>query len=428
MLIPDRNTLEFKPRKALLLVLIGVWIAFALLFGTLSYALQVDIYRPEDQKVMNYWYAIIGTLMILYALYVYNICSKKITVDDKSITYRSLFKTKSLVFSDIKGVRNIGLPSDVNSEHVVATPIFIAKKNSKYYKIKGVQNKELRNWAAERFIDLDTADYQEEVAEIRSNESLGTTVEERDKKHEQAKMIRDGIVLMGALLLLISILFNLPRFILLSYLILSSVIIFFGLIYYKGLMRMEWGTARVGVSIPIFVIGLAYAVFIKSTGLVNLPRPEALTRYTYMAITLVAITICYIFLLVGLANYKFKKIWMTLLLFGALLFITESSLNVFLDRSEPKSYTTTIREYKITSYRGISYTYTMRLELWNKEGGTFNEVGVSEDTYANLAPGTRVDIKEYQGAFGQKWFIAYYNGEELNDAESSFGKLKKQVQ
>lgn len=405
----NQNPLQFTPEKTIKVVLVVGWLFFALAMILLYYSLQAESSYQEEQSYNNYWSLAMGFSLLFFSLFVYNFLTMKLQVENGKITFTSFLRTRSLLISDIKGARKIGTHTDRNGS-INGKPVFIPKKNSKGKKISTFQNKELVLWARANFIDLAVADYEEDLAEIRADNNLGATEVERNTKIRQAKLFRKSISVVGTVLLLISIFFGPPRIIVLYYCAIASVLSLFGLVYFKGLIRMGGHKARVSLWFPI-------AVFAVLTGFImmELGSTHFLPFWKESLLITGILTFLYLFFIVQKKGFTFGKVLMSFVLFFLLTYSSIRVFNVVLDTSEPESYASEILEIRRDISRRGLVSYQLYLKPWNTQDRTSYQVMVSKESHETIATGSIIEIKEHKGAFGAKWFTVHLEGKDLND-------------
>lgn len=323
----------------------------------------------------------------------------KVTITETSITQKKISKTKTILFDNVKGIRE-------NEQYLV---IFSTHGNpksvqiSKYHK----QYQELVNWFRLNFADLDVNEAFEEEGAVLENEEFGITVQAREAKFAEAKKVSTAINILGGAAIVWVWFFPQPY----SYSVLFSMAIpVLGLaaaVMYKGLIKLD---EKKNSKLPTVI----YGVFLPISGLgirALLDYNVILDGNTWSTSASAAVALVLVIRL-STDELKFKKpLEIFLSSFIAVVMFAYSIsvyiiVNCLFDNSHPSSFTTKVIDKEISS--GKSTSYYLVVEPWGPmiEKDKFT---VSEQEYNSYSIGENVVMYLQDGLLETKW---YYVGKQ----------------
>ena len=393
----NNNTYKLVGSKFLL----GMIILFdaLLIFGIIMFLKEDPIIQQQLKGVI---YSM-STFLAIATIYAINNVSKKVTIIDNSIAYTSLFKNKKIALNNI------------NQFKIRSTYIDLIAKEGKGFKT--FKNPHLAKWLEQNFADFNAIAYQKEVDEILQNDRYGATKEERETNLNKADYFSNAVTISIGIYMILIFIFPIPIKWTMAVVIIATLCIVLGVIYYRGKLRIEWNTIYPSMAVASFITLLLF-----SFSLMNYESYNDITRFFKIGFILSGLfSLYYIFIIVGVKALKFLSVWLPLLLLTGLITGSIYILNVVLDTSEPQLYTTQIadKEVKYGKYR----TYEIDLASWDNLKKPGLNIDVSKRTFKKIKVGETVQIKHYKGRFGKQWYNVYKDGKLLTQNESLIGWL-----
>jgi hypothetical protein len=334
----------------------------------------------------------------LVALCVYGMADLLISyvdVDDQKVTEKSPFGTKTLLLSEIKGVRQ-----DKNYTHLV--PKDPAKKKIKISTYVG-KHRDLLEWlAAKGFDDLDVVESIREQEQILASEEFGATTAEREARLAEARQWAKVVNFVGigafvwALFIpqpyLVCILVNM------AVPLAALVVIWF----FRGLIRFD---TRPNTAYPSVLFGLVapgFGLAIRAVADFNILDHDSIWKYVIM----LAVTLGVLYFAIG-NEFDLKKtkdklalgsfvLMMAAYSYGALILI-----NCLFDKSQGQTFEAVVVSKEINS--GKSTTYYLHLEPWGPRVEE-ERVSVAKQDFDSAEPGEKVRLHLFEGLVGTKWF------------------------
>ncbi|TKG94298.1 hypothetical protein EYV94_13520 [Puteibacter caeruleilacunae] len=319
----------------------------------------------------------------------------KLIISNDRITIVEAFKTKTLLFTDIKGYRQI-------QGYLTFFPIDQQKKKIKANTYYG-NSARLLAWVYQNFKDLDHEETINDEQEIFKNEEYGRTSKERKNKLKKAKKITK--ILNISAWVVAAFLWFYPEFYKIQ-IMLCALIPIIGLIVMnrsKGLIRLDEKTnsARPNILSTVFIPSLA--LLIRSS--------KDCEIFDYSNFWNYAIVICLILFIMVVKelkeNYNFKQgttyvALIGFLMFGAMytygLIITS---NLAFNDNEPSAYKTEVLEKRIST--GKHTSYYLKIDKWGPQN-EIEEVSVSKSMYEKKKIGDSAIVYFNTGALD----IPYY--------------------
>ena len=393
----NNNTYKLVGSKFLL----GMIILFdaLLIFGFIM-LLKEDPITQQQLKGVIYSMAIFLGIATIYSI---NNVSKKITIIDNSIVYTSLFKNKKIALNNINQFKTGNTYIDL-----------IAKEGNGF---KTFKNPHLAQWLEQNFAHFNTIAYQKEVEEVLQDGRYGASKEEREINLNKADYFSNAVTTVVGVYMILMFIFPMPIKWTMSVVIIATLCIIFGVIYYRGKLRIEWNTIYPSMAVASFL-----TLILLSFSLMNYESYSGITRFFKIGFIISGLfSLYYIFIIVGIKALKFLSVWFPLLLLTGLITSSIYILNVVLDTSKSQIFTTQIteKEVKYGRYR----TYEIDLASWNNLKNPGLNISISKRTFKKIKIGETVQIKHYQGRFGKQWYNVYKDEKLLTQNESLIGWL-----
>lgn len=345
----------------------------------------------------------------LFTIWAINGVTKRVFIDDTKLRYISLFKKKEILLQDIKGFST------------QTFSIKIADNNNKI--LKTFRHIKLSNWLEENYEDIDISNAVKEMEKTLEDSRHGFTEEDRIKSIKTADTFSNTLSIFIYIYIGLLAFISLPKELSLVVGIVSAILIVVSLFYFKGKVRLERKTLLPSLFSASFFTSMALLTSYMQYGDLG-----SFSSYKPMLIIPIVLTALYVLYVVGVKKYKFKDIWIPLVLFSSLTVTGALALNIYLDSSEPKIYTTQIIEHKI-EYNSRRFIYKeIILSPWQKLNTKTNpEVNVPYQIYKTVRIGETVQIHQYKGYFNKKWFKVYKDDKEINGLTSIFGYIKYRI-
>jgi hypothetical protein len=377
---------------------------FILIIDVLFYFILRELYGTTDFNISMLKLEIgFGLPYLIFHIWLLNLATKKVIIDPKNIRYTSLFKKATMPLQDIKEY-------EVKNYSILLTDF---KGNT----LRLMKNFKLANWLDTNFANRNEIAYAEKVEAVLQDDRYGTTKEEREFNLNKADFFSNAVTTVVGVYMVSLLFFPLPIKWTMSVTIIATLLIIFGVIYYKGKLRIEWNTIYPSMGVVSFM-----TLILFSFSLMNYESYGDITRFLKMGLIISGLfSLYYIFIIVGFKAFKILSVVVPLLLLSGLITGSIYTLNVVLDTSEPEIFTTQIAEKEIR--RGRYTTYEIDLASWNNLKNPGLGIDVSSRTFKKIKVGETVQIKHYQGRFGKQWYNVYKDSKLLTQNESLIGWL-----
>jgi hypothetical protein len=354
-------------------------------------------YEAASDDKNEWFYSIIGLVMILMAVYVpLNSLRKKITITDELITLQGTFKTKSLVFKNAKGFRT-------EKDVIMIDPIdksfpMIYISDSSYIS----DNYTMKSMIRRKLINLDNKIYQESLDELLNDKEIGLNRAERRNKLIQTEKFASYLNKGGIVISLWLLIYPHPYDVVLSITIVYPFLIVYFFSKHKAIVTLsdENGSAYPSLN----------SALLLPTGVLVI---KALSQYDMVKFTDCLVPCCVIFL-IALAPFllligwhdlsgKNKMSWLYAIIF-ALLFSYGATIciNCNYDYSVSKKYKVKVLDQYSSS--GKQTTYHLTVSAWGT-GNKPEDLSVYHGLYSKVKKGDRVTVYVKKGLLHIPWFF-----------------------
>jgi hypothetical protein len=332
--------------------------------------------------------------VILFTYGIAEVMESKFIIEKDSLSQKSLFWTRTLSFTEIKGYRTVNnytniFPTDFNKKAIQVSPYL-------------EHSDQIVNWICDNFIELDSHEAIEEEQQILENDEFGIGSQAREYKLNEARKIAKYINFTGGLTCVWLWFYPRPYLLSLSVGMIIPALAFISLYVYRGLIRFDEKKNSAHPSI-------IYGFILPSAGLLirAVMDYEILEfKSLWIAISISTITLT-LLLIIGTKEIKFKNFidyFTTFSLAGFVLcysFGTYVISNCLFDKTEPEIFKSEVTDKEISS--GKSTSYYLTLKPWGPRTET-ERVSVAKDDYEATDKGDTVDIYLRQGLLKTPWF------------------------
>jgi len=310
------------------------------------------------------------------------------------IRYCAAWSSRELRLEDIAGYRIL---TTQYTPTLLIIPVSKRRKKistALCYERKG----EMLGWIAGHITDLDQQAVDDELAEIITDTSFGSTEEERIGRLAFAKkcMLPLNIVAGGAVAW--ALFFPRPYDLAIGSLIALPVIGLAMVVYFRGLVRLDGNPKsaypNAGTVVVLPPIILMLRAFLD----------WHLLSWSDTWPTIAGLTIVTTGVVVACARDARRK-WTLVgtILFSALyVYGAATHINCQYDHSEPLVYESQVSARHVSRGKHTSYHITLTPFV---DDETSREIDVPRETYERLHEGARVQIGVFEGALGIPWFL-----------------------
>jgi hypothetical protein len=120
--------------------------------------------------------------VILFTYGIAEVMKGKFIIEKDSLSQKSLFWTRTLSFTEIRGYRTVNnytniFPSDLNKKAIQVSPYL-------------EQSDQIVNWICNKFIELDSHEAIEEEQQILKNDEFGISSQAREYRLQGRRIIK----------------------------------------------------------------------------------------------------------------------------------------------------------------------------------------------------------------------------------------------
>ena len=365
-------------------------LAAILLFIYLGY---LALYDPETDISIYISIPLILSVLYVCGYSLIRLYKEKIAFTQECLTHTKVYSERRLYYADIKGY----------------------KTNKDYYKIISgsptLKNIEITRWISnpndfynflsDHFVDLDEVEYQEDLDNILEDSLSGTTLNEREQKLRQAKLLCHIINWPGFILMFFLIFLDLPGNALMTIgllypLLALSALKVNHLISFDEENNSAHPSIAYGFIMPL--LGLVVRVILDVTTLhfQNLWVPSIISFIVILVI-----------LLSGKHQFKFNRgknlattLFCFLVIYGYCI-TSVIGVNYVYDTSPKRIYKVKILSKYITT--GKYDSYHLILQKWGGQTESENET-VNHSLYDRSVVGKPVTVQLGSGLLGAPWY------------------------
>ncbi len=321
------------------------WKAFHGAIAAVMIGLSLFLFTTNHPKAGNAVFIIPIVIFLFAALIIISQIKRKIIVSADKIISITIFGRKELLTADVKGCRIAG--KNISIEPISPANAKIVISNYSYLG----NSEDLVSWFRGNFIDLDSADFEEEQSKLMHDTNLGFTEEERGQKIEKAKQIAKVFNISAMVISFPMLVFNYKPGI-----VLLLLYPFIGIVIIKlnnGLIRFISNQKR--SVFPFVVVGFLVPAFILFTKSMN-----GYDIFKYDHVWLIAISISVVIFLslyfsgsnLAVEAVKGEVFFMIAVacLFG---YGSTIQVNCVFDQSKPQQFQATVLNQRYTTGKPI---------------------------------------------------------------------------
>lgn len=320
---------------------------------------------------------------------------RKITITNNSIIYRSMFTTKELPLTEIKGYRSYAkgyLIEPLSPEY----PRLSLRDYTDF-----ARSSQLINWVHTNIKDLNAQDLQTARQQLIQDETLGNSKEERERLHKNAIGVAIFYNVIGSIAALMNVFFS-SQFSSIV-LLLAPLTGIFLLYTYKGLIKFfSNGSRSVYASVypGIFISG--GCLLFHSLKYYKILHVQQLYLPTLIAAFIIMLLIYKKGINTAVGSTKFQ---VGIMLLAALVygfgFIRE--INGGFDRSTALTYPAAIKKHYTTRGKYGKLSYYLVLSPWGPKT-SITKTAVSQDFYYLHHNGDSITVELRQGLLHIPWY------------------------
>ncbi len=324
-----------------------------------------------------------------------NLYKRKLVFFDDSVRYSSIWGTKELLNSDVKGFR------------IGEKAIFIEPLQTGYSRImirdylSIGSTKDLKGSLESRFINLDKAEFEQEKEEILKDTELGRTEEDRETilKNARKYVMVFNFIAMGLFFLTIYFHGNnyWLRVIALIYPLAGLALMKIS----KGLIRLY---AKKSSAYPTIFIGMLFSSIVVSVlSFIDTKIISFDNLWAPLIMVFIVVFSALYYLSIKLAKAPvLHQIAFVIIISGAYAFGGTLLSNSLFDQSKPQIFSTTVTDHHITN--GKSTSYHIIIGGWDNRPEGEN-ISVSSSFYYNAQVGSMVKVNLKKGLFNVPWYF-----------------------
>lgn len=378
---------------------IFVYISAPLLMGLFCWFLLLPLIPAYKNEIplKLYWFIapfVLGCI-VAFSFSIWEAIKGKLVIEEGRLYVVSIFHTRQLLFTEVKGYR-------VNAKYIIVEPKHAGLKQLKISRHFG-KSDEIIYWLKFHFVNLTSHENTDETADILNNEVYGRNITERKLKLELAQKTAIVLNWTGSLIGGWILFLNGPD----QYVIIAAMVFpllcIIAIKYFKGLIRVD---EKEQSAYPV----IFWALFSASAGIcLRSMRDYSIFSYTKIWLPALLLTALYLIMIIYRnTEFNFSKIKKYTTLFGLAIILFGSSygtiisLNCMNDTKEPEVFSTPVLHKRISS--GKSTSYYIELPPWGPQKERA-EISVSKKLYQQLNDTDTVTIRLFEGRFNIPWFV-----------------------
>lgn len=376
--------------KIVITIFLLAFIAFLIFLATISI-------KQSSQLAVNLGlFAMFLGLIALCVIGLIDIFKAKLIIEDDKIKSIGVFKTKTLLFSEIKGIKLDQNYLRFLSNNPASKNLLVSVYYGKFTEIK--------LWASERFVDIDMQELIINEKQVLENELFGDTEEERQKKLIAAKKTIKVLSVVSWIVALSFFIF--PHFYQIQT-ILCAIIPIVGLLIWqrsKGMITLAEKPNAAQPSIGGAILLPVMALLVRALMDINIFSYDNLLK------PLVAIVLLVLIFVIKAHHTKldFKKAKTYFILLGTVLlsamyaFGIISISNTIYDNDGGELHAAEVLDMRIST--GKSTSYYLKLSPWGPQTEIKDE-SVSKTLYENTQIGDSAFVYFSDGLYNIPYYI-----------------------
>ena len=373
--------------------------AFVLIFSPMLIALFVWVlFQSNDKNGIVFFALLVPVSLAMIALMVYcilDVLVSKFTIEEDRVTSHTPISTRSFLINEIRAYRH-------DKNYIRIIPMDTSQKEIKISNyLKGAQ--EIVQWLDLYYYNLDTADANEEEAQVLQNEEFGFTEESRLRKLNETRRVTQFIN--GGVFVLLVWMFAFPGYYYEYGIILCAVyplIAIFVTLSYRGLISAdEYGNSKMpslATSVVLAGIMLGLRALMDFT-IVTHP----LSAWIAVGIISISFSILYILPSFKTSAKPIRHFLTAFLMIFLNLFYSYGLIimaNCMLDNKQPAHYETTVADKRTSSGKTTLYYVDINpVGLLTER----QEVKVSRDDYQSIHVGDTLGVTLHGGYINIPW-------------------------
>jgi len=377
---------------------------FRSIFGVLSLAAGVCLFiiPLDDQGIKTNFQFGIGAALLLFGLYILlDAFLKLLIIDETGVTLKGLLVNKALTYNEIKGFR----VTTGKTSFLIIVPLAehtrTLRISSDFEKFKVIQE-QLKT----KVTDLDEEIFQQENQQILSNEDFGATNDEREANRKKAATISRILIIASGILIFAVIVFNFYEVFLAPVAVLLSIITFYCIARFKGLIQIFDTNAKSAYSLIWPAILLPVGAF-WGIALISLGTIFDYTNFWKPAIIIFLVTAIIVYKAcektLAIANSKAASIIVLITFLGAFSYSTTMFADKYFDDSIAKKYDVILQDKSVGISSKGHKSYWLYLPPW----GTIQnpkQYKVSKALYYKVYPGDTIHVVCKDGRLNIPWY------------------------
>ncbi len=377
---------------------------FRSIFGLLAlaaaiylFAVPLNAYKGKTDFQFGF-----GTVLLLLGLYlVLDAFLKLLIINENSVTLKGLLLNRTLTYNEIKGFR----VTTGKTTFLIIVPI---AEHAKSIRISSDFQKftEIQNQLKTKLADLDEQTYQQENLQILSNADFGATNEEREANRKKAALISRILIITSGILIFGVIVFNFYETFLAPVAVLISIITFYCIARFKGLIQIFDTNAKSAYSLIWPAILLPVGAF-WGIALISLGTIFDYTNFWKPAIIIFFISAVIVYKAcertLAIANSKIASIIVLVTFLGAFSYSATIFADKYFDTSAAKKYDVILEDKSVSTSSKGHKSYWLYLPAWGQVQDS-KQYKVSKELYYKVYPGDTVHVILNQGKLNIPWY------------------------
>ncbi len=344
-----------------------------------------------------YWFVspVVLGCIVAFGFAIWEAVKGKLVIEEDRLYVVSIFHTRQLLFTEVKGYR-------ANAKYIIVEPENAGLKKLKISRQFGKAD-EITQWLKLHFVNLDRYERTDETEHILNNETYGSNRVKRKQTLEQAQKTAIVLNWTGSLIGGWILFLNGPD----QYIIIAAMsfplLCIIAIKYFKGLIRVD---EKEQSAYPV----IFWALFSVSAG-ICLRSMKDYSIFSYANVWLPALLLTAFYLAIIIyrnTEFNFPKIKKYTTLFGLAVILfgssygTVISLNCMNETEKPETFSVPVINKRISS--GKSTSYYIELPPWGPQKEK-DEISVSKKIYEQLNNNDTVTIRLFKGRLNIPWFV-----------------------
>ncbi|MBD2767208.1 hypothetical protein IC235_04800 [Hymenobacter sp. BT664] len=377
-------------------ILIYVLIPPLTLLSLVMPFLLMQVKNPS--LVVSSGFGVLGVGLAVFFIYgLIETVKGLIILNAREITQIGAFKIKTLLLQEIAGYRISAYYTHVFPKGPSLPTLKIGNTTERY--------RELQQWLAAQYPDLDQVDTDRAIAFILEDHNLGRTPEERAKALTQAKTTALILNIAGGVAGAWAIFYLPPYEWVIGACLLVPILATIALWRFPHTLRIDQKSNSGYPSLLIATLIPCLGLLIRALFDYQLPSYAPMWPLVGTAATGAALALA-----IGSRQFLFRacsrvSVALTIALLALLYgYGATSTINVVYDTAEGATFRTKVLGKHYTSGRNNNRTYYLKVSPWGPVTSA-EDVRVSHDFYRQTQEGQAITIMLLPGRLGVPWFL-----------------------